>query len=394
MIDVKPTIHRMREFLRDPRAFAVAMAGGAAVVTNLLIGIAWAWQADVARTEHIDAFGTTTAAQLATLSVEPLISLDAIRLGVLTTRLSGLPAVRLAAVHTLDDRVVALAGDESLAQAHVFTAPIEFEDETAGYARIVIDDQAITGGLSFGPVVALMALVTIALCAVLAYVLQGSMFPIGLNDDPAEESPAAATQRTFLLVVNLFNLNRVAGPDRPALLHACRSRLENIARLGGARVMELPGTGWLLVFTASADPDHAFRVVLHALLAAEVLDEINEADDATGRLELIFRFGLHDLVPPETDPELRRSDELADAIVLSAVAPDGCVAASESAFERILRPERLIADELVNPVLSSLATARTDACVVISTTADTYRHALDRALEAFHQSPSESPSTF
>ncbi|NJN51166.1 MAG: hypothetical protein HC809_04685 [Gammaproteobacteria bacterium] len=195
--------------------------------------------------------------------------------------------------------------------------------------------------------------------------------------------------------MNLFNLNRIAMAERPRVLERARAHLDQISRQGAGRVLELPGTGWLMVFNAdSTDTDHAFRVVVHALLAAEALDELNEEDLTADRLELVFRFGLHDMSPPASDTELRRSDELADAVVLSAVAPAGCVAASESCFERILRPERLVADELVNPVLSSLATARTDGCVVISTTADTYRPALDRAFEVFRQATTSSPSTF
>ncbi len=394
MIDLTRTKTTLSDLLREPRRFAVVIAAGAAVITNLLIGVAWAWQADVARSEHIQALGQASAAQLATLSVEPLIAVDAIRLGVLTTRLASLPTIRLAAIHTLDDRVVALAGSETRDGGHEFKAPIEFENDTAGYARIVLDDDAISGGLSLGPVVALMAVVSIMACAFLGHLLAVTYANTGTEQSVESEAPKTV-RRTYLLVVNLFNLNRVPIAERASILARCRERLDRLASRAHARVMELPGTGWLVVFeTDVAAADRAFRVVLHALLGAEVLDELN-ADNHTGaRLELVFRFGLHDMEAPGSDTELKRSDELADAVVLSAVAPDGCVAVSESTFERVLRPERLIADELTNPVLSSLATTRTDACVVISTTADTYRHALDRELHEFHEATTSSPSTF
>ncbi len=393
MIDVKQT-NRIIESLREPRRLVVAVAIGAALITNVLIGVAWAWQADAARSDHIQALGQASAAQLATLSVEPLISIDSMRLGVLATRLASLPTVRLAAVHTLDDRIVALAGSEAPGGGHVFKAAIEFEGETAGYARVVLDDAAISGGLSFSPVVALMALLSTAACGLLAHLLpRTAIWMPAVRTAP--EPPVAVNQETFLLVVNLFNMNRIPGPERLDALRECRQRLDQVARPVAGRIIELPGTGWLVVFNVNPrDADHAFGVVLHSLLAAEVLDEFNEDCHASDRLELIFRFGLHDIVGAASDAQLRRSEELADAVVLSAVAPNGCIAASESVFERVLRPERLIADELTNPVLSSLSTTRSDGCVVISTTADTSRPVLDRALHAYHQTTTSSVSTF
>ena len=109
------------------------------------------------------------------------------------------------------------------------------------------------------------------------------------------------------------------------------------------QLLDLPGTGWLVTFEADmAESDYAFGVVLKALAAAELLDELNEGDHLPPGLELIFRFGLHDIDRPEHLLDLRHSDAAADGIVLSAVAPDGCIATSESTFERVLRPERLV----------------------------------------------------
>src|SRR5262249_34901159 len=96
--------------------------------------------------------------------------------------------------------------------------------------------------------------------------------------------------------------------------------------------------------------------------------------------------------------DIRKSDALQDALVLSAVAPDGSVAASAEAFERLLRPERLIVDELSNAVLQSLSTERRDGCVIVSTIADTYRPGLDRFLDALPRDQpagtTSRPSTF
>jgi uncharacterized membrane protein affecting hemolysin expression len=159
-MDVKPTGETIARALREPRGYAVAIAAFASLATSLLIGLAIAWQNARARETQVEQFGRATVKQLASLSVEPLIALDKIHLGVLVTRLADLDAVRLAAVLTLDDRVVATAGTESLEGAHEFTEPIGIEGEIAGYARVVVEDDAI--GRSFSPGFAVWLMVVLA----------------------------------------------------------------------------------------------------------------------------------------------------------------------------------------------------------------------------------------
>ena len=77
---------------------------------------------------------------------------------------------------------------------------------------------------------------------------------------------------------------------------------------------------------------------------------------------------------------------------LSAVAPEGSIAASHEAFERLSRPERFIVEEQTNPILHTLATASHDSCVIVSAVADAYGAALDHQAELL-QSQEDSTST-
>jgi hypothetical protein len=93
----------------------------------------------------------------------------------------------------------------------------------------------------------------------------------------------------------------------------------------------------------------------------------------------------------ETNP-----DAIADTVVLSAVAPEGSIAASRDAFERLSRPERFIVDEQTNPILRTLSTAAHDSCVIVSAVADAYGAALDHQAELLRaqEDSTSTPSTF
>jgi len=398
-MDVKPTGETIARALREPRGYAIAIAVLASLATSLLIGLAIAWQNARAREAQVEQFGRATVKQLASLSVEPLIALDKIHLGVLVTRLADLDAVRLAAVLTLDDRVVATAGTESLEGAHEFTEPIGIEGEIAGYARVVVEDDAI--GRSFSPGFAVWLMVALAglmagFVANYSHIYLFEPRPVEPIDEADEATAEAALQ--FLTVVNFFNQNRINATQRAEVLRHARDRLERVASATRNRLLDLPGTGWILQSQAKAsDGDAGFDAFCAALAAAELLDELNADATHNPGIELVFRFGLHTSEVLASMDDIRKSDALQDALVLSAVAPDGSVAASAEAFERLLRPERLIVDELSNAVLQSLSTDRRDGCVIVSTIADAYRPVLDRLLDQLHgvqAGTTSRPSTF
>ena len=81
--------------------------------------------------------------------------------------------------------------------------------------------------------------------------------------------------------------------------------------------------------------------------------------------------------------------------MLSAVAPEGSIAASHDAFERLSRPERFIVEEQSNPILRTLTTTSHDSCVIVSAVADAYGASLDRQTELLRaqEDSTSTPST-
>ena len=116
---------------------------------------------------------------------------------------------------------------------------------------------------------------------------------------------------------------------------------------------DLSNIGVLLTFTDD-DPDQCFKVLCAALLLAESLDNFNEALHIAARPEMKFRFGAHVTTPSSDASPDASSDAVQDTVVLSAVAPEGSIAASHDAFERLSRPERFIVEEQTNPILRTL----------------------------------------
>jgi hypothetical protein len=167
-----------------------------------------------------------------------------------------------------------------------------------------------------------------------------------------------------------------------------------VARQHGAVESDLANIGILLTF-ADDDADQCFKVLCAALLLAESLDDLNRARHLAARLEMKFRFGAHVVTRPGTAEADADSDAIGDTIVLSAVAPEGSIAASREAFARLSRPERFVAESLSNPILQTLTTAAHDSCVIVSAVADAYGAALDRQAELMRaqEDSTSTPST-
>jgi hypothetical protein len=173
-----------------------------------------------------------------------------------------------------------------------------------------------------------------------------------------------------------------------------RRRATLVARQIGATISDLAGIGVLLTFDDD-DPDRCFQVLCAALLLADSLENVNEARHLAARVELKFRFGAH-VTTRDADTSETNADAIEDTVVLSAVAPEGSIAASREAFERLSRPERFIADDQTHPILRTLATASHEGCVVVSAVADAYGAALDHQAELLRAEvdSTSTPSTF
>jgi len=378
---------------------ATSLALGASLLTALLLGVSWYRSVEDARSARMAQFGNAAAAQLAALAIEPLITLDRIRLGVLATRMSELPELESVTIVTVDDRIVANAGTRPLADTPLFTHPIEFEGAVAGYVQIAIAADAFSASGFAAAYLFLPALIAALLSAVAGYLLG-----LRLDEVPEPEVPIDPTDAVddvsnditeWLLALNLLNLMALPGKERAAVLSDVRRRATLVARQHSAMTSDLTNTGLLLTF-GNDDTDQCFKVLCAALLLAESLDDLNEARHLAARPELKFRFGVHVTTRARDASTETNPDAIADTVVLSAVAPEGSIAASREAFERLSRPERFIVDEQSNPILRTLSTAAHDSCVIVSAVADAYGAALDHQAELLRtqEDSTSTPSTF
>ncbi len=384
----------MRDALTQLRWQATAAALLVSLLTALLIGVAWYRSAEDARSARMAQLGNAAAAQLAALAIEPLITLDRIRLGVLTTRMSELPEIESIAIVTVDDRIVANAGTRPGADTPLFTHAIEFEGAVAGYVQVAIARDAFSASGIATAYLLLPALIAALLACVSGYLL-GLRLEATPGPDAADPLETAAPETTeWLLAVNLLNLMTLPGPERATVLTDVRRRAILVARQHHAVASDLANIGILLTF-ADADPDQCFKVLCSALVLAETLDDLNEARHVAARPELKIRFGAHVTTRSSGAPLDTTSDAVADTIVLSAVAPEGSIAASRDAFERLSRPERFVVEALSNPILRTLSTAGHDSCLIVSAVADAYGASLDHqtALLRAQEDSTSTPST-
>jgi len=194
-----------------------------------------------------------------------------------------------------------------------------------------------------------------------------------------------------LLAVNLLNLMALPTTERAAVLADVRRRATLVARQHDALARDLANVGVLLTFVDD-DPDQCFKVLCAALLLADSLEHLNESRHLAARPELKFRFGAH-VVPRDPAAVATDPDAIQDTVVLSAVAPEGTIAASREAFGRLQRPERFIAEDQSNPILRTLTTASHQGVVIVSAVADAYGAALDQRAERLRAQEADSTST-
>ena len=213
---VKPMWPSVRDALTQLRWQATLLALGASLLTALVIGVSWYRSAEDARSARMAQFGDAAAAQLAALAIEPLITLDRIRLGVLATRMSELPEIESITIVTVDDRIVANAGSRPRADTPLFTHAIEFEGAIAGYVQVAIAADAFSASGIATPYLLLPALIAALLAGsrgLPARVATRSGAGVGRRP-PIRSRPRPWRPREWLLAVNLLNLMSLPGTDR------------------------------------------------------------------------------------------------------------------------------------------------------------------------------------
>lgn len=400
----------------------LTVAALTALVT--LAGVALALALTDPTAARMERFGTTTTQALAKLAVEPLLEQNRLHLAVIGNRLAALPEIAGVASLSADQRTLATTG--TLGQPQ-FSAPVTIDDSIVGYVRVALNAEAFRTANTPRTVALVIAAALAALAVAVGLAVAGAARrgdvaellgrrPAWLGNRtgrPAtEEDPAAGTEPDtpppaadvphYLLAVNLYNQLSLKGDQRDYELSLARELAEAVAEQNQAQVRALPGVGVLVDFVPGFPPageqpvgdqpageyeDRPHQVLCAAFALARLLHE----ESPFGR----YRLGAH-LILAAPDAELTPEDDaVADAALLSALAPDMTLAVSQPFAAALAPMDGMTARALVNPLLDQLGSSSPD-CHLITALEEPYAAmATEQAeqLEAQREATS-SPSTF
>ena len=253
-----------------------------------------------------------------------MLQQDRIALGNLASRVTDFDEVIGCSLYTVDGRTLAFDGMEANdPDSKHYTAPIAIEETLAGYARVVLDRRqfrAAPGDLFLSAWPLVPGAMAVAAALLLFRLRRRSQAPAqsGVTEVGADMK--------FVLVANLFN----QGSLRPlraktVLTHAMEQAVATALAHGG-RAQPLPGARMLIAFNDDSATDRPFDVVCAALdFGAALAPSLPEAD---GPPAPSFRFGLHLCEASADEASVLESAQVSDAVLLSALAPDGRLAIS------------------------------------------------------------------
>ena len=287
---------------------------------------------------RMDRFGGTLGALAAELAVEPMRRPNPVAFSNLGHRMTAFDEVVGFSLYTVDDRVLVFSGRDAKEVGTVHhTHPVAADDTVIGYARIVLDRER------FRPTVAELIFVSVPfwLIALAATIGLAVVAPRLTRSSKAREADVENVEAgaAFILVINLFDQKNMPGEEQGAVLGLALERADQVANIYGGKAEPLPGTGILVMFDDTQSSDRCFEVCCAALLTAKVIELTNFRRAA--RSQPTFRFGLHRRDEPAPNVTVEESRE---ALLLSALAPDGKLAVSEDVFSRIDGTDKLAAD--------------------------------------------------
>lgn len=380
---------------------AVAVAIGYVVACAVAL-TTWHVVNDQWRVAAMDRYGGALAEDLAHLALEPLLSQDRIRLGVLAERLARRPEVRRIAVYTVDNRLFVVAGEAHSADVPTFIRPIAVQDTVAGDVQVALNADrfglSVIGLLERGWFAILGGFVLVVVVA--AYISHASRQRQRARSE-AEVGPPP--EPTYMLVANLIAAKGTSATQRSRTLRRGMAVAERIANLYAGQAEQASDSGVLLRFRATSTPERGFEVVCAALLLRRMLNGLDRsngddlpslsADDA--RSIAPFRYGL-DLSgngastdAGSTGPTARVSP-FANVLLLSSLAPPGELAIGETAYDAIDRPLRLKVDDLDNPATQALSAGLAVPRGIIRGVSEDYEALLERQAAVIGNGPTDT----
>ena len=362
---------------RVPATVWAAIGGflAAAAVTIVLVDYVLERRAEV----RMERFGDALGAWAAELAVAPMLRPNPVAFSNLGHRMTAFDEVVGFSLYTVDDRVLVFAGrDANEAGTVHYTRAVTADDTVVGYARVVLDQER------FRPSIAELLSVSapfwlLALVATVGLIAFGRRMARTANARPAPGS-RGEVRAAFVLVINLFDQN-VRREEKGAVLGLALERADQVANIYGGNAEPLRGTGILVVFDDMGSSDRCFEVICAALLTARVIELANFRRVARSRPT--FRFGLHRCGEPGPDVTVGESEEVREALLLSALAPDGKLAVSEEVFARIDRPDKLAADMAARRGMDALAGNGLSGYRLVHAALGSYRTVIERQAQLF-----------
>ena len=202
-----------------------------------------------------------------------------------------------------------------------------------------------------------------------AFLFAGALVLLRRRAVRAERSPrqaAEAAPARFVLVANLFNHGSLRDMRKKTVLAQALEHALRVADAHGGRARPLPGARVLIGFEDRPDADRAFEVIAAAVAYGQTL--VTSSAGSYAAPPPSFRFGLH-LGEDAAGVGAAESADVSDAVLLSALAPDGRLAISQDVFERIERPERLEIDEASDLSQAALTGTTLGRCRIVNAVA-------------------------
>ena len=329
----------------------------------------------------LEDYGAILAEQLAGLTVESIVKQDKIALNVLAERIANTNAVAGVAVFGVDGQRLAGYGEFAENQAFTFSESVLIGDAYAGYARVVLNPNALltqNGFNELAPTIAASLVTCITLGMLIVWLTHTP-----LQKAPLQNAPQTTTQAhpdadpleqpgVYLLIVNLFNPLDLTSEVRDDIVVECENTINAVANLYGAHWQAIPGTGFALTFAATfaidsesggdttvpasthqSEQDRAFDAVCAAL----VLSKLCGRNAPHPLLAPKFRFSLQPIALTRGPLDsMSYSDDFADAVLCSAVADDATIVLSDDFVDSLSQTERLELTSEQNLALAALRT--------------------------------------
>lgn len=293
--------------------------------------------------QQTDSLGASLANQTALLATELVLANDLISLNVLLTELTRSPAIAQAAVFTVDDQVLAIAGPSAArlperepGPSGSYVAPIALQDSVAGYVRVYLEPQQSEGNetATAWMIPGAMALMLLLSASLMTTIQRPGRRPQAVPGESGEQEHGRAAAMPVNAVLHL----RGQSAGNPTTLQELHEALDRAAELYQARLVAVPGEAgdhrvFQLQFTQTG---HAGELAYHALCCAVLVlatnNRANRHRDADERITL--RAALHCTQSASDTTELGGMDDtLRLAEMFSGQSPENGLLATEEVLD-------------------------------------------------------------